>query len=78
MCQGLRLLKRKSCKGCDQCGYLRDDLHERMCDEGIILPEIEHDALYTIKVTNVSHDYESGFVDDWDLEAVKITEEPTP
>lgn len=76
-----KLLKRKSCKGCDQCLFLWDDLHERICDWGndgygsnIELGE-ENQALYQLKVTNTSTDWESGMVDDWDIGFVKYNEE---
>lgn len=74
MSQGLRLLKRKSCPGCMQCGSMLDDLHEFMCDEGIIMPDIEPGKLYGVRVTNLSRDYESGYVDSWDVEAYKLEE----
>ena len=42
-----------------------------------IIDNIEHGALYELKVTNVSVDYESGYADDWDIEFVKIPKKPT-
>lgn len=65
----LRLLKRKSCRSCEYCGYLTDELNQ---DVIVIEPEVEHGALYELKVTNVSRDWESGIVDDWSLEFVLI------
>lgn len=76
--QGIKLLKRKSCPGCNKCGFILDNLQELSCVEGsIILPKygIEHGKLYSVIVTNESRDWESGVVDDWDLEIIKVEEE---
>lgn len=68
-----RFLKRKSCKGCEKCMWLWDDLHERICDWGNDGwgSDIEfgdrNNALYQLKVTSWSRDYESGIVDDYEL-----------
>lgn len=68
--QGIRLLKRTSCPGCDKCYRTIDDMIERT--DAIIMPEIENGALYTVRVTNQSTDWETGYVDDWDIEIVKL------
>ena len=76
-----RLLKRKWCKGCDQCLFLWDDLNERIDDWGKDLSwsDIEFgntdQAMYQLKVTNISRDWESGYVDDWDIGFVEYKEE---
>ncbi len=69
--EGVRLLKKMSCSGCPQCGWFYEDY----CNgTEIILPRIEHGALYTLKVTNVKRDWETGFIDGYDVEFVKIDE----
>ncbi len=74
--QGLRKLKKKSCPGCYHCGYLEDEMNEFISmDTRIIIPEIEHGELYTLTISNVSRDWESGIADDWDMEFIKIKEE---
>lgn len=66
-------LKRQSCPGCEQCGYLEDNLFEFISNKSNILfpEEVVDGKLYTLQVTNISHDRESGFADDWDLEFVE-------
>ena len=68
---GIRMLKKKSCPGCEKCGFLLEDLSQ---NESVIIPEIEHDELYTVVVTNISKDWETGYVDDWDLEVVLLNQ----
>lgn len=76
-----KFLKRKSCKGCEKCMWLWDDLHERICDWGNDGwgSEIEfgdkNNALYQLKVTDWSRDWESGIVDDYNLGFVEYKEE---
>ena len=72
-----RFIKSASCPGCEQCGFLWDDLHERTCDPiyQTILRNGDHGKLYELKVTGVSHDWETGIVDDWDIEFVKLPED---
>lgn len=45
----LRLLKRKSCKGCEHCGWVNDFLHEDICNNPNedYLADIEHGKIYT-------------------------------
>ena len=73
--EGIKLLKKKSCPGCEKCSWLLDDIPESIACKTLILPEIEHGALYSLRVTNESRDYESGYVDDYDLEFYKIKED---
>ena len=70
--QGVKLLKRMSCRGCDECGYLWDDAVEANSCGSLIVPEIEHGALYQLRITNISKDWETGYADDWDTELVKV------
>ena len=63
-----RFIKSMSCEGCDQCGYLWDDIREDIP----IIHNGEHGKLYTLEVVNMSRDWESGCVDDWDLEFVEM------
>ena len=73
-----RFIKGKSCEGCDKCGWMWDDLHEFLCDPefcNIICPdEPKQNQLYTIIVSNISKDWETGYVDEWDLEFVEYEE----
>lgn len=65
-------LKKQSCPGCKHCDYLFDELYD-----GLSLPiidNIEDGALYRLKVVNESMDWETGIIDDYDLQFVKIEE----
>ena len=72
--EGIRLLKKKSCPGCGKCGWMLDVLLDHIDCETLIFPDIEHGVLYGLRVTNEPRDYESGYVDDYDLEFYKIKE----
>ena len=71
-------LKRKSCPGCAKCGYFADYLDEfcdPLYDNNPILPTDPQDkGLYTLAIVNESKDWESGLVDDFDLEFLPYTE----
>ena len=89
--QGFRLLKRKSCKGWEECDsydgedsktmrcdhWLLDDMRDMIDIDGVIMPEVEDGALYTLRMTNVETDWESGIVDGWDYEFYKVEENDT-
>lgn len=67
--------KRLSCRGCEQCGSLLDDLQEWVGnDTPPIMPDDPYSdgEYFRLAVTNINRDWESGMVDDWDLEFVKI------
>jgi len=71
--EGVKLLKRMSCPGCEQCFIMMDELREFVNNEAIIIPEIEHGALYTPEICNIHTDFESGIVDDYDIMLAKYT-----
>lgn len=67
----LRLLKSISCPGCSQCQWLLDDYGE--CGAMPILPDdLSNGDVVTLEATNISHDYETGYVDGYDLQFVKV------
>lgn len=75
--QGIKLLKRKSCPGCNECVFLLDNLQELSNTEGaVILPKygIENGKLYSIHTINETRDWEGGYIDSWDLEIFEIKE----
>jgi hypothetical protein len=54
---------------------LLDSFNEHIsCDCHPIVDEIRHGALYDLRVTNISRDWETGIVDDYDFEFVKRKE----
>ena len=61
-------LKRNSCSGCKECGWLMDELFEFISnDYDPFQKEVEHNKLYRLIVTNITEDWETGYVDDYDL-----------
>lgn len=71
----LRLLKKRSCPGCGRCGIVLDELKEFAAHGSIDLTDIKHGRIYTPKVTNISRDWETGIIDDWDIEFVEVKDE---
>ncbi len=66
-------MKKLSCKGCKECGWLKDGLNEFVIDN--IYPIIEDPIdgeLYTLGITNESRDLKTGIINDWDMEFVRI------
>lgn len=67
------LVKRLSCRGCEHCGWEEDELHELVACGGIpIMNIVEHNGLYELKIVNQHRDWESGCIDDYDLEFVHV------
>lgn len=69
----LRLLKSKSCK-CDKCLAWLDEIENMICLEAVIFPNIENKKLYTPVVTNVVKDWETGYVDSYNVEFKQVKE----
>lgn len=68
-------LKRKSCKGCQFCDYLDEYLSESICNgTPPIMDQIIHNKMYYLAITNESRDWETGIVDDFDLEFLEYLE----
>jgi hypothetical protein len=70
--ESLNIMRRLSCKGCPKCGWIRDELQETINMNKLIMPPIEEGMLYTIQMVNVSTDWESGYVDDYDMEVIPL------
>lgn len=63
-------MKSLSCKGCEHCGPLEDIIYEFIDNESPILglDKVENGKLYTFNLCNMYRDWESGYVEDYDLE----------
>lgn len=60
--------KRLSCTGCEKCEWMDEELSESMDNETLdIFDPIRHGELYRLKVTNLSHCHETGYIDDYDF-----------
>lgn len=66
----MRLMKKLSCSGCEQCGPLLDDVKEFMFDQShaVMTDNCEHGNLYQLIVVKDSQDWETGYWDDWHYE----------
>ena len=67
-------LKRMSCQGCERCDWMFEDVSALIEYGGLEVPDIEHGALYELKMIKESRDYEMGYIDDFTLGYVKINE----
>ncbi len=64
-------MRRKSCPGCSKCDWFFDCYKE----QGVMWPSgLKEGELYHLTVVNVSTDWETGYVDDFDLEFVEYKE----
>ena len=65
-------LKKKSCSGCNNCGWYQDFLDyaigEYPCNAIVIPDTIQDGDTCILDITNESTDWETGLVDDWDYE----------
>jgi hypothetical protein len=57
-------LKRKSCQGCGECGWIVDDLRER---EFVVIDGGKDGDIVSIHIANICRDWETGYIDDCDL-----------
>lgn len=72
--QGVKLLKKKSCK-CLSCMGMLEEIEEAIRSNYLDLPAvIEEDAFYTARVVEISRDRETGMCDDWQVQIVKLPE----
>lgn len=71
--EGLRLLKRESCPGCEnECqSHILENIHDDLECKLIVLPLIEDGELYFLEYQSISTD-EYGNVDDYEIGVVKI------
>ena len=70
----LYLLKRKSCTGCEKCVWLWDELCQSDFENRLDFDAVSYGKCYTIGMCNISTDWESGYVDDYDLEFIEVKE----
>ena len=64
--QSFRLLKKKSCDGCDQCRGFWEDLGMSSIEEVVELPEgLIDNYVYRVQFEEMGRDWETGLVDDW-------------
>lgn len=69
-----RPLRSLSCPGCDDCGSISDSID--MLELNIGYPNnLKGGELLKAKISNVHRDWETGQVDDWDVELEVVAEE---
>lgn len=71
-------MKVLSCKGCEKCGPLEDLIYEFIDNESPIIgvETVQTGKLYTFSLCNMYRDYESGYVEDFDIEVTEY-KQPT-
>jgi hypothetical protein len=67
-------LMKMSCPGCEKCGGLQEAFHEGAYSGDITCEKIVDGAIYYFDLTNVSRDWETGIIDDYDCEMVLQTQ----
>lgn len=72
--KGLKLLKRKSCNMCSNCGYDLDDIKEFLLEGLVDFSPIEDGKLYRVEAVNGYIDYFTGIYEDYNYEIVEIIE----
>ena len=69
---------RLSCEGCDNCDWSFDCMGDVSPDWPIInIAKAEHGKLYTIGMCNISKDFETCIVDEWNLKLIPVKEDKT-
>jgi hypothetical protein len=69
----LRPLLRESCPGCEKCGWLLEQINEFVENDRVIgMESIEKGRKYTFRIANICKDWETGIVEDFDIEAVEV------
>ena len=70
--EGIRILKSKSCPGCDnKCSsHILEDIHDDLDMDILVLPSIEDGKLYFLEYKLLSTD-EYGNVDDYEISIIK-------
>jgi len=72
--QEFRPLKRLSCRedNCAQCLSKHELLNEWDIGSIIVPDDIESGTIVKLEITNIHTDWESGIVDDYDFEFIKV------
>lgn len=62
-------MKKLSCPGCHKCGALIESLDECIANDTLPITTTEkNNQLYSLEMSDISYDWETGYIDDWDLE----------
>lgn len=64
-----------SCGGCNECGWVPEYIEEEMnSGEPLVTwsDTLQDGDIVRIKMTNMTTDWETGYVDGWELEFVKV------
>lgn len=69
----VKLLKRMSCKGCEKCGWIMENIHEDIMGGSFekYLTDIKDGKIYTPKI-EASQDWESGY---WEIDEIYFVEQ---
>lgn len=77
----LSLLKKKSCPGCEKCGWVLDDVQNGVDDFGADFFEfpdnLNHGDIVELTLVIDSRDWETGYVDTYHLRVDKVSADIT-
>ena len=72
----ITMLKRMSCKGCNDCAGVVECMQMEMSEAGtfpVVLPaDIQNGDIITPRVVVTGTDWESGYADEWIIEATVV------
>ena len=63
-------LKKMSCDGCAECGYINEHINEELAIYGREYPfpmKLIHGKIYTPHIEITSTDFETGYADEWEV-----------
>lgn len=64
-----RPLKKISCKGCEICEQIKDEIKDGVLDNNdfIQYDTVEHGKIYKLDYSDIERDWETGIIDGWSL-----------
>ena len=72
----LSMLKKRSCSGCDTCGWILDDAQNGISDFGEEFfefpPTLRHGDIVELGFIVDSTDWETGYVDAYHIKVIKV------
>lgn len=74
--ESFRILKKKSCPGCDKCQQLWEDFSMVDVEDAIVFPKKSKDgAMYEATFVSGGIDPDTGYLDDWWWELKEVEDE---
>lgn len=67
-------MKRLSCPGCENCGFIRDNFREYTEENLVGVDKIEHGRLYRLRIIEGPPNWKTGVPDDFEMEFLMLTQ----